>query len=163
MKEKTQIETLIGEIDKTLAMIGKIDGFYRDFLENDLALLGRKKTSAVVIAEVLTDFYTCIETLFLRISQFFENALQKDKWHTDLLYKMTIDIRDVRKAVISDETFSILRELLKFRHFKRYYFEFDYDWDKIAFLEKKYNQVKPLIERDLDAFTAFLNKLKTSV
>ncbi len=44
---------------------------------------------------------------------------------------MILEIEGVRKAVISDETYSNLLEFLKFRHFKRYYFEFDYDWDKL--------------------------------
>ena len=31
-------------------------------------------------------------------------------------------------------TFSKLNELLRFRHFKRYYFEMDFDWRKIELL-----------------------------
>jgi hypothetical protein len=48
---------------------------------------------------------------------------------------------------------------MKFRHFKRYYFEFDYDWDKLEFLEKKYHQVQLLLNKDLELFEAFLKKL----
>lgn len=42
----------------------------------------------------------------LRISQFFENSLKPHKWHSDLLCKMTIDIEGVRKAAISDQTYT---------------------------------------------------------
>ena len=42
----------------------------------------------------------------------------------------------------------------------RYYFEFDYDWDKLEFLEKKYSQVKAVLEKDLKRFEEFLNSLK---
>lgn len=160
MKENELIAALVEEIRKSRTMLVKIDSFYQEFKDNDLTLIGKKRASAIVMAEIMVDFYTCLETLFLRISQFFENILEKDKWHSDLLHKMTLEIEGARKAVISDETYSILLEFLKFRHFKRYYFEFDYDWDKLEFLEKKYRQVKPLLEEDLKNFEGFLNKLK---
>jgi hypothetical protein len=160
MKENELIAALVEEIRKSRIMLGKIDSFYKEFKDNDLTLLGKKRASAIVMAEIMVDFYTCLETLFLRISQFFENILEKDKWHSDLLHKMTLEIEGARKAVISDETYSILLEFLKFRHFKRYYFEFDYDWDKLEFLEKKYRQVKPLLDEDMKSFEGFLNKLK---
>jgi len=157
MKELEQIAELIGEIHKTRLMLKKID-FYREFKESDFKVLGKKRTTGIILAEILTDFYTCVETLFLRISQFFENSLKPDKWHSELLRKMTIDIEGVRKAAISDQTYPILVELMKFRHFKRYYFEFDYDWDKLEFLEKKYNDVRYLLNKDLDAFESFLKE-----
>lgn len=160
MKENEMLAELVEEIRKCRVMLGKVDSFYRDFKTNEFTLLGKKKASAIVIAEIMVDFYTCLETLFLRISQFFENTLQKDKWHSDLLHKMTLEIEGVRKAVVSDETYSILFEFMKFRHFRRYYFEFDYDWDKLEFLEKKYSQVKALLEKDLKNFEEFLNSLK---
>jgi len=158
MKETELIKELIGEIQKSRLMLEKIDAFYRDFKENDFRILGKKRTTGIVLAEIVTDFYTCLETLFLRISQFFENSLKPDKWHSDLLRKMTINIQGVRKAVISDQTYPILLELMKFRHFKRYYFEFDYDWDKLEFLEKKYNDVRYFLNMDLDEFEAFLEQ-----
>jgi len=160
MKENELIAALVEEIRKSRIMLGKIDSFYQEFKDNDLTLLGKKRASAIVMAEIMVDFYTCVETLFLRIAQFFGNTLRKDKWHSELLHKMILEIEGVRKAVISDETYSILLEFLKFRHFKRYYFEFDYDWDKLEFLEKKYSQLKPLLEEDLKNFEGFLNKLK---
>ena len=35
-----------------------------------------------------------------------------------------------------------------------------HDWDKLEFLEKKYSQVKALLEKDLKNFEEFLNSLK---
>lgn len=140
-------------------MLVNIDSFYNEFINNELILLGKKKASAIVIAGVMTDFYTCLETLFLRVSQFFENNLHPDKWHADLLHKMTLEIDEARMPVISNEVYAILQEFMKFRHLKRYYYEFDYDWDKLEFLQKKYTQVKPLLEKDLDSFLRFLGEL----
>ena len=151
---------LLAEIDKTQELLSKLDHHYHSFLKTDFKVLGKKNSSAIVIAEVFCDFYTCIETLFLRISQFFENDLLKDQWHKDLLHKMTLEVSHIRKRVISEKTFEILSEFLKFRHFRRYYFEFEYDWDKIRFLQKKYDQVRSLLKSDLNAFSAFLKEIE---
>ncbi|RZB38546.1 MAG: hypothetical protein SRB2_00294 [Desulfobacteraceae bacterium Eth-SRB2] len=147
---------LMGELEKTLKILKKIDSFYNDFKNQDLKHIGKTTTTAIVMAEIFVDFFTCVETLFIRISRFFENSLQSEKWHSDLLHKMTLEIINIRPAVISDETFSILKELLKFRHFRRYYFDFEYDWEKIDFLEAKYNQVYKMLKRDLLKFHEFL-------
>jgi hypothetical protein len=63
---------------------------------------------------------------------------------------MTLHIEGIREQVLSDRTAPLLSELLKFRHFRRYYFEFEYDWDRIDFLRKKLEQARPVVERDLD-------------
>ena len=114
---------------------------------------------AIVLADVLVNYYTAAETLFLRISQFFENELAREKWHQDLLQKMTLRIEGVREPVVADATELLLVELLKFRHFKRYYFQFEYDWDKLDFLQKKFDALRLQLEGDLDRFSAFLRQL----
>ena len=100
-----------------------------------------------------------METMFFRISQFFENSLSKDRWHTDLLQRMRISIKDERVEVIKDETFSCLDEIRRFRHFNRYYYNADYDWDRIDFLIKKMQQSHPLVIDDMNKFIMFLNDL----
>lgn len=100
MKENELVAELVEEIRKSRTMLGKIDSFYQEFKDNDLTLLGKKRVSAILMAEIMVDFYTCVETLFLRIAQFFGNSLRKDKWHSELLHKMILEIEGVRKWVI---------------------------------------------------------------
>ena len=156
------INILKSEISKTLEVLDKLDAFYREFLAVDFKVLGKKQSSAIILAEVLTDSYTCSETLFLRISQFFENHLEADKWHADLLRKMTLRIEGVREPVLSDASYSRLLELMKFRHFRRYYFEVEYDWDKLAYLQQKYEELRKLLPQDLARFREFLDRLGTA-
>ena len=158
MRENKAVNDLIKIIEKNRSVLQRIDNFYTDFL-NSQELAQREVPQAIVIADILSNYYTCVETIFVRISQFFENTPRKNKWHKDLLESMTLEIDDTRVAVISDETYRILLEMLKFRHFKRYYFEFEYDWDKLDFLQKKYHQVKEILKKDLDNFTDFLREL----
>jgi hypothetical protein len=97
--------------------------------------------------------------VFLRISQFFENTLDPERWHTDLLEKMTLQIEGVRLPAVSQSNYTNLMELLKFRHFRRYYFELEYDWDRLDFLVKKMQAAHPGVTKDLERFIVFLDQL----
>ena len=114
---------LIGEIEKTVSLLEEVRSFYVGIQQNELQQLGKTRATALIVAQVLENYYTCLETLFLRISQYFENSLLKNKWHSDLLDKMILDIEGIRPPVVSSKTYKNLRELMRFRHFKRYYFE----------------------------------------
>jgi len=159
MNEQSKVQLLIDEIHKDLHVLDDLFNTYEEAFEKDVPLLGKSNRAAVLIAGLLENYYTCVETVFLRISQFFENDLKPDKWHTDLLHKMVLSIEGIRESVISDKTYSILLELLKFRHFKRYYYQLEYDWDKLEFLRKKLRQVHPMLKLDLTEFLRFLEKI----
>ncbi|MBF0120401.1 MAG: hypothetical protein HQK79_16315 [Desulfobacterales bacterium] len=158
MNLETKIQTLRAEINKSLSVLTRIENYIVDFQQKKLNM-PHGIDEAMIITQALTNYYTCIETLFLRISKFFENNLDKDLWHSSLLEKMTLEIEDVRPKVICDSVYNGLLELLKFRHFSRYYFELDYDWDKLKFLLKKFNDIHIQIRTDLSIFDYFLNKL----
>ncbi|HMP72287.1 MAG TPA: hypothetical protein PKE55_03400 [Kiritimatiellia bacterium] len=157
------IPELMARLDKCLALTSNIASAYEEFLVGDFLVMGRKTTSAMVVSEFMVDYYTCLETCFLRISQFFENHLSKDRWHSDLLEKMALKIEGVRDPVISDSTAAGLGELMKFRHFRRYYFELDYDWDKLDYLQKVFARVLLAIPAELNAFKDFLRLLQDEV
>jgi hypothetical protein len=152
-------QILIDEIKKNRSILDELFNTYEEACREDLPLIGRKNTAALLIAGFLENYYTCAETIFLRISQFFENSLSPEKWHADLLSKMTLTIKGVREKVIGEETYGLLFELLKFRHFKRYYFQMNWDWDKIEFLQKKLQQVHPALKKELDTFIEFLERI----
>ena len=44
-------------------------------LTDEVAQLGRTSVSALIVAGLVENYYTCLETIFVRISQFFENSL----------------------------------------------------------------------------------------
>lgn len=136
-----------------------VSGTLERVLVGEVARLGRTPVSALIVAGLLENYYTCLETILVRISQHFENRLSAERWHQDLLHRMTLEIEGVRAAAISEAAFPPLRELLRFRHFKRYYFELEYDWDRLDFLVRKLRQAHPLVTRDLARFRRFLTAL----
>jgi hypothetical protein len=135
-----------------LEMLRRLDGFESDILP----VLGKTSDSVLIPVQILENAYTAVETLFLRISQAFENHLDSRRWHTDLLEKMTLEVQGIRPRVISAATYQRLAELMRFRHFKRYYFELDFDWRKTDFLITLFRELVPLLQADLDRFALAL-------
>lgn len=113
----------------------------------------------LIAAGLFENYYTCAETIFLRIAQFFENNLDADRWHSHLLEKMSIKIEGTRPAVLSLKTANSFQELRRFRHFKRYYFELDYDKNKILFIYKLITELHHLFTGELDIFLNLLQKV----
>ncbi len=150
---------LQGEIIKSIEVLKKIESYYAQFFQEEFEKEKQKLSQAIVFSDLICNYYTGLETIFFRISQFFENSLLKEKWHQDLLQKMNLNIPGLRPSVISDDSYHLLLELLKFRHFKRYYFALNYDWDKLEFVQKKYDQLKIRIYEELNVFLEYLNKL----
>jgi len=136
-----------------------VDVFYVEFKTKKLPRFGKDPVTAIALGKILCDFYECQETMFLKISSFFENELPGDRWHKQLLENMTIQIKNTRERVISEKTYLLLQEFLDFRHFYRYYTGFDYEWKKLEDLEEKYAQVQPLLKQDIENFVDFLKKL----
>jgi len=151
--------TLIGEIEKTILLLEEVQSFYHQVQQNELQELGKTRSTALIVAQILENYYTCLETLFVRISQYFENTLHKNKWHADLLDKMILKLNHIRPAVISQKTHRSLRELMRFRHFKRYYFELDYDWKKLDYLVSCMDETYQEIVSELETFKRFLQAL----
>ena len=159
MNENSTIYVLIAEIEKHLSILDELETELVEALEKDIVLLGRSKRSAAMVASIVESYFTCAETVFVRISQFFENNLSENRWHKDLLEKMTLRIPEIRPSVLSDRVFVDLEELLRFRHFKRYYFNLSYDWERLDEIIKRAKRVHLPLSSELRAFIQFLASL----
>ncbi len=151
-----EINILIAEIQKNLDIARKIRAFLESTETNELPKIGKTPATALMMAGILENYYTCLETLFLRVSQHFENHLEEQRWHQAVLEKMTLRIPGIREAVLQDSTRRSLQELLRFRYFKRYYFDFEYDWKRIDYLIDVLKDVHPQVEKDVGGFLAYL-------
>jgi len=140
-------------INKTVQILDEIADRLNRFEEELIPKLGKNTDSVLIPVQLLENGYTAVETLFLRISQTFENSLDAPRWHAHLLDKMTLEIPGIRPRVISETLYKKLSELLRFRHFKRYYFELDYDWRKIDLLIAIFRESLPLLKYELGDFS----------
>jgi len=147
-------ELVVEQIDLSFRVLDDMERFLaerRVFTETDLA---PDRAERIVVAQILENTYTAIETALLRISQGFDNSLSHERWHADLLDKMLLEKKGVRPRVLSDESHRLLTELMRFHHFKRYYLELDYDWEKLRFLLSVLRRCLPLVRAELSAFRA---------
>ena len=64
MSVNNDLKELIGEIDKTLALIDKSLSFHSDFQRRFVNVQGKEAAFAMTLSQVFIDFYTCLETLF---------------------------------------------------------------------------------------------------
>lgn len=147
---------LVSEIRDSQVVLTNIHHLYSSYQGIFKNESKRDLRDAVLLAEILCNSYTCIETILFRISRAFENHLDSEQWHKELLRKMRLEIPGIRKAVLSHESYLLLDELRRFRHFKRYYYEFEYDWLRLDYLQKMYEKLVPLIHEELENYIVFL-------
>ncbi len=152
-------QTLLAHINKHLKLLAESLQEINAAQTIDLEKLGRSPRAAVMIAGLIENFYTCAETIFVRISQFFENNLPPERWHRELLERMTLEMGSMRPRVISDAVFNDLVEIMRFRHFKRYYFGTAYDWERLDELLHRTERLADRLPKELAGFQTFLKTL----
>lgn len=157
--DQAAVATLRAHITKHLGLLEESQRDIVAAISEDIPRLGKTPRAAVLIAGLLENYYTCAETVFVRVSQFFENNLDEKRWHKDLLERMTLEIEPVRPRVISQAAYDDLVEIMRFRHFRRYYFGTAYDWERVDALVTRCNRVHPVLLKDLREFLSFLDTL----
>jgi len=157
--KQDEILTVIGEINESQRVLTQIHKLYLSYQAAFTDIEARDLRDAVLLAELMCNTYTCIETVFLRISRLFENSLDPQQWHKELLQKMRLEIPRIRQAVLSPQSYQLLDELRRFRHFRRYYYDFDYDWSRLDYLRGIYEKLFPLIQQQLNDYSVFLDQL----
>lgn len=125
-----------------LALIAELEGDFRDLgrvAAQNARAWERIQSGANdpidwgALGFTLHSAYGILENYFLRVSKFFENDLPPDRWHKALVEKMTLEIDDVRPALLSGEASKRRAlELLKFRHRFRNLYGEDLDPKKTA-------------------------------
>lgn len=101
----------------------------------------------------LHDFYAGLERVFQQIAATVDNDVPSgQEWHRDLLQQMSVEIPDLRPAVLSAETVHDLDEFLRFRHVVRNVYAFSFDPRQ---LERLVGQVRPAFTRTQDQLLGF--------
>jgi len=163
MSRIENLQELRGEIARYRDVSSRLLEALRQVENHDIERIGKTTTTAVAVAGLIENSYTAVETVLFRIAQNFGNNLDASRWHTDLLRRMTIPVPNVRPAVVGEATYAKLDELMRFRHFKRYYFNLDYDWSRLEYLMSVVHTTIPTITAELSEFDRFLTELVASL
>lgn len=102
------------------------------------------------VALCLHGYYNGVEGLLENIATSLDKRLPGgSSWHRDLLTQMANELPDVRPAVISDSTATVLNDYLRFRHVVRNIYSYQIDPE----------QLRPLVEGSPGAFVLFSQEL----
>lgn len=138
---KAEVEDLCGQIDQIYTRIEERQSEFGSRTEN-LDSMGYQ----------LHNLYCVFEQVFEIVAQFFENNIAGERYHTDLLRRMRLTIEGVRPACISEEAFTFLDELRRFRHFFRHAYLSKLDFDKLAHLVEVAKKLRVVFQRDRQRF-----------
>ncbi len=111
------------------------------------------------IGYYLHNFYNGCEGIFRAIARFFENDLEPQSWHSDLLKRMTLEIPGYRPALLDQQLFLLLEDFRGFRHKFRYSYGFELDWEKERVVALKLVPALELLQQQMEAFLQTLDAL----
>ena len=106
---------------------------------------------------ILHDFYNGVERVFVRIARELNGGVPRgDQWHRDLVDDMTLDIPEVRPAVIDRSLARTLGEYLRFRHVFRNVYGGVLEAERMASLEKRLPGTLAAFRDRVETFVAWM-------
>jgi hypothetical protein len=151
---------IAGEIVSQIRVLTELHDYLQQILIDDVSHEGKSRKNGLVVAGLLENYYTAAETVMFRIAQAFGNSIDGERWHADLLYRLNIEVDGIRPRLLTDDSYSDLDELRRFRHFKRYYYRIEYDWDTLDFLIRKLHRLHPRFVHELETFREFTQEIE---
>jgi hypothetical protein len=152
MRNKEEIPVLVAEIKDELSKL--------DILSQKLSSqVNRinKEEIAESAALRLHNFYTGCERIFkLIVSEVNGGVPHELDWHKRMLTQVSLEIEDIRPAVISLKTKNDLEELLRFRHIVRNIYGFELKPERIQTLITLTLSLFPRFTKEIENFMAFL-------
>jgi hypothetical protein len=153
-KNKIFWQETTSEIEKELENIAKLQ---KEF--ESVAKKAKEFNNRRILGSIFHDFYNCCERIFRKISTDINGGFgQTESWHKELLYRMTISIRDIRPRVISEELASELDDYLSFRHIFRNIYGFELKGSRLDRLSDKFREVSQKFKKEIIKFIKEMEK-----
>ncbi|MBC7342481.1 MAG: hypothetical protein H5U02_08540 [Clostridia bacterium] len=106
----------------------------------------------------LHNLYCAFEDLFKIVAEAFENHIEDaSRYHTQLLWKMSLEIEGVRPALLSEEAVRMLDNLRSFRHFFRHAYSYELDRRKLKIVLEDALRLRGLYRLDVERFLNLCN------
>jgi len=132
-------------------------------LEKKLIVFEQESPSKEMIESTgywMHNLYCAFEDLFKLVAGYWENNLTANgDFHVYLLKRMIINIKEVRPALLSMESFEYLNELRGFRHVFRHAYSYGLDDERVAYLIRKTIDKKAMVLADLAKFQKQIAKM----
>jgi len=109
------------------------------------------------VALNIHSFYSGLERVFEKIASAVDGSVpQGINWHQELLNQMALEIPNVRPAVISEKTRTQLDNYRGFRHVVRNVYSYRISPEKMKPLAKGIRVAFKQVEKELTAFSRFI-------
>lgn len=142
----------------------EIDNVERAIAHTQRSMAGARRYSAdrdIYIASAALDLqsvYTGIERVFQLVAERIEKSMPVgERWHTDLLAQMSLELPGLRPAVIRTTVRDDLDDYRSFRHRIRHVYTYHIDPAKVAALVDHLPDVWAVVKEDLEHFLTFLD------
>ena len=111
------------------------------------------KEAKRIKGSILHDFYNACERIFKLIAREIHGDFDAgEHWHKQLLYRMTLELKDIRPAVISKELAASLDEFLTFRHLFRNIYDFELLGGRLDKLVEKFFITAEHFKQEIEDF-----------
>lgn len=154
-EQRDRLLLLIAELADERA---RVAGLLAEF-EHAAARLADPSAETLVVygaAALLESFYTGMERALARIAATIGAQPSGSSWHRDLLTSMTLDVPELRPAVLTRTTAAALDPFLAFRHRFRNLYVFDLERGPMLTLLERGEDAWRRFDADLEAFVQVL-------
>lgn len=128
-----------------------------DKLKEELILYKKDTESRRVKGSILHDFYNICERIFKLIAKEINGDFEAgEHWHKQLLYRMTLELKDIRPSVISKELAASLDEFLTFRHLFRNIYGFELMGDRLDRLVERFFPIAERFKKEIEDFLGLI-------
>ena len=157
---KYSIELLKADIRDELEKLSKLEKEFQAAYE----MLGQDKNQIPAydrgaIGYMLHSFYNGCENIFRSIARFFENDVEPQTWHRNLLKRMKYEVEGYRPRVIDDNLFKLLDDFRGFRHKFRHSYSYELDWEKERLVAAKLPDASKLLHRQINEFLKAIDQI----
>jgi hypothetical protein len=142
---------ILNEISALRLVVARVESAWRAAATNNDELYYDS------VALNIHSFYSGIERIFEKISSAVDGSLSQGiNWHQELLNQMAMEIPKVRPAVISEKSRELLEPYRGFRHVVRNVYTYHIVPEKMKPLAKGIRPVFKQLEKELSAFSRFI-------
>lgn len=155
MPTRADLNRLIAELQMEAELISELQG-KNEKAKSRIDKGAQDELDWAALGYTIHNIYNALENYCIRIAKYFENSLNGEAWHKDLINRMTLDVQDVRPALFDRETAKLIQELRAFRHVFRNVYQSELDPEKTALVQKK---VGPALHNFFDSHNKYIKKL----
>jgi len=101
-RDDSGIRTLLGDLEQDIRALSPLVAENEQAAER-IALGAKGSLDYAALGYTIHNIYCLMENYFLRIAKTFENNVEGDAWHRDLVRRMLIQVEGIRPAFLDDE------------------------------------------------------------